>query len=229
MTEPTTPDPRDPENTPEIVIPENGAPGPDSPDTDIADDELGPGAFDTPAAAPAEEPSGESASEPSDETEKDPKKAYVGRPELTPLYAMAGVADLAAAMVRDIVNEQIAAYRARRAKEEPAAEDTPEDEAKDNTAQFNEFLTKAQQRTQEIFDQAVTQYEHLADRGRVAVGDILEAAKQQQKARQEAEAAEAPRSADSPDSPGSPDSPDSPDSPASPPSPTDPSEDAPRD
>lgn len=183
-TDATTPE------SPAASTPDPGAAafgGSPSSEDDADSDDLGAGAFDTP---PAEEAAG---AEEAPGDDRDPKKAYLGRPELTPLYAMAGLADLAAAVVRDIANEQIAAYRARRAKGEEAVEDLTEkigETAKDSNAQFNEFLSKAQLRTQELFEQAVAQYEHLADRGRVAVGDVLEAAKQQQKAREEAEKAE---------------------------------------
>lgn len=166
--------------------------GGDTDDSDDSDD-LGSGAFDVPESGSSKasaEGGADAAGGEADDTkphDTKPSKAYLGRPELTPLYAMAGLADLAAAVVRDIANEQIAAYRARRGKaEEPtgaaSAEDLGEkaaEGAQEANAQFNAFLAKAQQRTQEIFEQAVAQYEHLADRGRVAVGDALDSAKQQ--------------------------------------------------
>ena len=189
-TDATTPE------SPAASTPDPGAAafgGSPSSEDDADSDDLGAGAFDTPPAEEAPDAESVSDAEEAPGDDRDPKKAYLGRPELTPLYAMAGLADLAAAVVRDIANEQIAAYRARRAKDEEAVEDLTEkigETAKDSNAQFNEFLSKAQLRTQELFEQAVAQYEHLADRGRVAVGDVLEAAKQQQKAREEAEKAE---------------------------------------
>lgn len=177
---------------------------PDAAGDSGGDDDLGAGAFDVPTtqettdagatAGATEAGDAESGATSADDSEAGsgdgkPKKAYLGRPELAPLYAMAGLADLAASVVRDIANEQIAAYRARRTKADGAAgsEDAAgADEATTQEtadAQFNEFLTKAQQRTQELFDQALAQYEHLADRGRVAVGEAFESARQQQKSR----------------------------------------------
>lgn len=169
-----TPDHSDDVETPKVDEPITS---PVAGDEDEADD-LGSGAFDVPSGAA---PDAEA------ESHDKPSKAYLGRPELTPLYAMAGLADLAATVVREIANEQIAAYRARRAKVEDAVADTTvgdvgekvSEGAQDANAQFSAFLAKAQQRTQELFEQAVAQYEHLADRGRVAVGDALDSAKQQ--------------------------------------------------
>jgi|GEM_PF-4362854 len=196
MTEQTPIDPESDESTvpgaaaaeaQNTATPENAAADDDT-------DDLGSGAFDVPHVEEATtdgttaEEDTSAGEQPSQEHDSKPSKAYLGRPELTPLYAMAGLADLAAAVVRDIANEQIAAYRARRAKAEEnasgasATEDLGEkvtEGAQDANAQFNAFLAKAQQRTQEIFEQAVAQYEHLADRGRVAVGDALDNARQQ--------------------------------------------------
>lgn len=176
----------------EVTDPTEGVETADTTGVDDSADDLGAGAFDVPGAGaagadPADDAGGpdEQPAEGAADHDDKPRKAYLGRPELAPLYAMAGLADLAANAVREIANEQIAAYRARRTKSEPGA-DAPTAESESTAeanAQFNAFLAKAQQRTQEIFDQAVAQYEQLADRGRVAVGEAIDNAKQQQRSR----------------------------------------------
>ncbi|MGD7788637.1 hypothetical protein ACQCX2_09965 [Propionibacteriaceae bacterium Y1700] len=149
-----------------------------TPDSDVTPEHKADKPAEENVTDPAEERTQESASE-AHETQK----AFLGRPEFTPLYAMAGLADLAAAVVRDLVNEQIAAYNARRNKDGAAADGVGEsgESGSDEQAktEFNAFLQTAQQRTQELYDQALQQYSHLADRGRVAVGDVVENAKAQ--------------------------------------------------
>lgn len=150
-----------------------------TPDSDVTPEHSADKPAEESVTDPAEEKAQESASE-AHETQK----AFLGRPEFTPLYAMAGLADLAAAVVRDLVNEQIAAYNARRNKDGAAADGVGEAGVGDGSdeqakTEFNAFLQTAQQRTQELYDQALQQYSHLADRGRVAVGDVVENAKAQ--------------------------------------------------
>ncbi|MDN5724428.1 MAG: hypothetical protein L0G99_00665 [Propionibacteriales bacterium] len=152
----------------------------------LDDDAVSDPAADKPAADTSEAAGATGGAGESDSHET--QKAFLGRAEFTPLYAMAGLADLAASVVRDLVNEQIAAYNARRNQSgssagdrpttdgEGADSDAPSDQAK---SEFNAFLEAAQLRTQELYDQALQQYSHLADRGRVAVGDVVENAKAQ--------------------------------------------------